>query len=407
MNGAKVPLPALAATTTLTPDPGSLIAFLSPGNPLAFLRDGDGIIGIGEALRLDFSGPTRIVDAAAAWRRLVAASTVADAVQLPGSGLVAFGSFAFADASAAVSMLIVPAVIVGRRDGVSWVTRVSEAPIDIAPVGLPFATSFAPGDMSPKAYAAAVAIAVHRISAGAASKVVLARDLVGEIPVGADLRLPISRLSAAYPDTFTFALDGLIGSSPETLVRVAGSTVTARVLAGTAPRGDDAAADADAESAIANSPKDRAEHAFARASVISALESHASGVSASAPPFPLALPNLWHLASDITGTLTDGSSSLDLVAVLHPTAAVAGAPTDAALAMISELEPFDRGRYAGPVGWVGANGDGEWAVALRCAQVEGTTVLALAGAGIVADSDPARELAETTLKFQPIVAAFA
>ena len=189
-------------------------------------------------------------------------------------------------------------------------------------------------------------------------------------------------------------------------MRVEGSTVSARVLAGTAPRGSDAPDDDRARAAFESSAKDQAEHAFARDSVMAALRPHASGLSTTPQPFPLPLPNLWHLASDVSGTLTDGSSSLDLVAALHPTAAVAGTPTDAALRLIAELEPFDRGRYAGPVGWVGADGDGEWAVALRCAQVDGTAVTAYAGAGIVADSDPARELAETTLKFRPIAEAF-
>jgi len=413
------------ASSTVIADPGPLLALVSPTDPLAFLRQGDGIIGIGEALRLSFSGPSRIVDAAAAWRALVEASTVADPVHLPGSGLVAFGSFAFASGSAATSVLIVPSVIVGRRDGVSWITNVSSAP---APAPAPAwdvplregmsprhtfpaaegprpggadalnPVALAPGRMSPQAYVASVSSAVDHISAGDASKVVLARDLAGVLPEGADLRIPLSRLAGAYHDTFTFAVGGLIGSSPETLVRVAGSTVSARVLAGTASREV-------AEADFAASPKDLAEHEFARASVIDALTKHAADVSAP-PAYPLALPNLWHLASDVTGTLTDGSSALDLVAALHPTAAVAGTPTDVALRLIAELEQFDRGRYAGPVGWVGADGDGEWAIALRCAQVTGTAVTAYAGAGIVADSDPAQELTETTLKFRPIAEAF-
>jgi menaquinone-specific isochorismate synthase len=388
-------------------DPGSLVAVLEPRHPLAFIRDGDGIVGIGESLRLEFTGPGRLRDAAAAWRVIVAESAIDDEVQLPGTGLVAFGSFAFADRSRATSVLIVPAIIVGRRGADSWVTSIGSAvPPEPTPPGSAGATSLTPGRMSPKAYAAAVSAAVARIVAAEASKVVLARDLVGTIPADSDLRVPIARLASAYPDTFTFAVDGLIGSSPETLVRVEGSTVSARVLAGTAPRGDNAEADAAARDRIASSQKDLAEHAFALSSVLSALDTHAAEVSSSPRPFPLALPNLWHLASDVTGTLTDGSSCLDLIAALHPTAAVAGAPTAAALSIIDELEPFDRGRYAGPVGWVGANGDGEWAVALRCAQVEGTTVTAFAGAGIVAGSDPARELAETTLKFRPITEAF-
>jgi menaquinone-specific isochorismate synthase len=128
---------------------------------------------------------------------------------------------------------------------------------------------------------------------------------------------------------------------------------------------------------------------------------------ASELPFTLKLPNLWHLASDVDGTLTDGSTALDLVAALHPTAAVAGTPTPLALSLIDQLEPFDRGRYSGPVGWVDANGDGEWAVAVRSAQVSPSgEVTAYAGAGIVADSVPERELVETRLKFRPIVEAF-
>lgn len=415
-------MPALQVSSTASADHGPLVDWLEPRNPLAFLRDGEGIIGIGEALRLTFSGATRITDAAAAWRSLVAAATVHDAVQRAGSGLVALGSFAFADASATTSSLVVPAVVLGRRDGVSWITRIApaagEPPTDDrvaggrvtearAAPGEPFRVAFGAGRMSPGAYTAAVAAAVEHIRSGAARKIVVARDLIGELPEDADLRLPIGRLAEAYPQTFTFAVDGLVGSSPETLVRVAGSTVSARVLAGTAARGADATADTLAKTALATSAKDLAEHAFALGSVIAALTPHASGLFASPQPFPLALPNLWHLASDVTGTLTDGASSLDLAAALHPTAAVAGTPTDAALRLIAQLEPADRGRYAGPVGWVGADGDGEWAVALRCAQVGGAAVRAFAGAGIVDDSDPARELAETELKFRPIVDAFA
>ena len=182
--------------------------------------------------------------------------------------------------------------------------------------------------------------------------------------------------------------------------------MSARVLAGSAARGADATADATAASTLSASRKDVEEHSFAIRSVLDALGPLSTALTAR-PPYALRLPNLWHLASDVTGTLRGGSSALDLVAALHPTAAVAGSPTAAALDLIAELEPFDRGRYAGPVGWVDAHGDGEWAIALRCAQVDGETVTAYAGAGIVAGSDPARELAETALKLRPIVEAFA
>ena len=156
---------------------------------------------------------------------------------------------------------------------------------------------------------------------------------------------------------------------------------------------------------LLGSRKDRDEHGLARASVVRALAPHTSSLEAG-EPFALELPNLWHLATDLHGELSDGSNALDLVAALHPTAAVGGTPTDRAVATIAELEPFDRGRYAGPVGWIDGNGSGEWAIALRSAQVADGTVTAYAGAGIVGDSVPAQELAETELKLRPIVGAF-
>jgi menaquinone-specific isochorismate synthase len=184
-------------------------------------------------------------------------------------------------------------------------------------------------------------------------------------------------------------------------------SVTARVLAGTVGRGGDADSDLAASVALATSTKDLDEHQYAISSVLRALEPHSSTLTTSDQPFTLKLPNLWHLASDVEGRLSDGATSLDLVAALHPTAAVAGSPTDAALDLIARLEPFDRGRYAGPVGWVDGNGDGEWAVALRCAHVSSTgRITAYAGAGIVGESQPAKELAETKMKFRPIVEAF-
>jgi len=183
--------------------------------------------------------------------------------------------------------------------------------------------------------------------------------------------------------------------------------VTARVLAGSSARGIDAASDESAAIALATSAKDLDEHQYAVQSVLASLRPHSPTVVASELPFTLKLPNLWHLASDVEGDVTDGSTALDLVAALHPTAAVAGTPTRAALSLIEALEPFDRGRYAGPVGWVGANGDGEWAVAVRSAQVSPDgQVTAYAGAGIVAESVPERELVETRLKFKPVVEAF-
>jgi menaquinone-specific isochorismate synthase len=357
-----------------------------------------------------------MVDAAAAWKRVAAAATVDDPIAVPGTGLVAFGAFSFADDSASTSVLIVPSVVIGRRDGTSWITRISvdvedvasaPAPLISTPIGAEYRISLRPGTLDPDAYLGAVNSAVGRIRAGEVSKVVLARDLVGRLPVGADLRLVVAELSLGYPDCWTFAVDGLIGSSPETLVRADHGTVSARVLAGSTARGTDALTDQEAAVALATSTKDQDEHQYALQSLLTSLRPHSRNVTTSELPFTLKLPNLWHLASDVEGTLTDGSTSLDLIAALHPTAAVAGTPTRTALGLIAELEPFDRGRYAGPVGWVGADGDGEWAVALRCAEVstEGQ-ITAFAGAGIVAESEAEMELAETKMKFRPVVEAF-
>jgi menaquinone-specific isochorismate synthase len=394
--------------------PASLVPLLDPARPLLFVRRGEGIGGIGEALRLEFSGPDRIRDAAAAWRRIAADARIDDPIGLSGSGLVAFGAFTFAAESDRPSVLIVPRVIVGCRDGVGWITRVqlddgddADDRVTPSPFGPEFRIPLRPGATPPDRYREIVAESVRRIHAGDAAKVVLARDLVGHIPVDADLRRVVGELALGYPDTWTFAVDGLLGSSPETLVRVGHGTVTARVLAGSAARGVDAASDQAAALGLATSTKDLDEHRFAVQSVLASLEGHVRGVAASEVPYALKLPNLWHLATDVEAGLADGSSVLDLAAALHPTAAIAGTPTDAAVAMIAELEGIDRRRYSGPVGWIDAAGNGKWAIALRSAEVDAAGgVTAYAGAGIVADSDPEHELAETRLKFRPIVEAF-
>nr|WP_246318643.1 isochorismate synthase [Leifsonia psychrotolerans] len=382
--------------------------------PLLWMRRTQGLAGIGTALRLEFGGETRMTDAALAWREVVAAATITDPLARTGTGLLAFGAFAFDASSAQKSVLIVPRLIVGREDGQCWVTRIwetgtepPEIPLTLHPLGAEYRLSLLPGAMTAEAYRDAVAEAVRRIAARDVSKIVLARDLVGHLPAESDARRALTQLALGYPDCWTFAVDGLIGSSPETLIRASQGEVNARVLAGTMSRGADAESDAEAALTLATSSKDGDEHEFAVQSVVASLRPHTSHLTASEVPFTLKLPNLWHLATDLEGTLSDGSTSLDLIAALHPTAAVAGTPTDTALAVIRELEPFDRGRYAGPVGWVGADGDGEWAIALRCAQISPTgDVTAYAGCGIVLDSEPDRELAETRMKFRPVVEAF-
>ncbi|MFJ4222817.1 isochorismate synthase MenF [Microbacterium sp. NPDC089695] len=401
------------------------LAYADPDRPLAWLRRGDGIVAVGpgvvDTIRVPAGASPRRSDAiAAAWRALTDGADVDDPIGVPGSGLVAFGALTFDEDSTSDSVLIVPALVLGRHQGRTWLTSIRReheaddahtAMPTTAPYGPHWAGTVGPGAQSPQGYQDAVRDALARIADGELSKVVLARDLTGSIPAGSDLRRLVRALSTGYPDTWAFAVDGLIGASPETLVTVQDRTVTARVLAGTIGRGADPDADTAASAHLASSIKDLDEHQYAVQSVIASLRPHTRALAASEQPFLLKLPNLFHLATDVEGELADGGSSLDLVGALHPTAAVAGTPTPAAIAAIREIEPFDRGRYAGPVGWVDAAGNGEWAIALRCAQfspaAEGIAVTAYAGAGIVAGSDPESELLETRVKFRPLVDALA
>jgi menaquinone-specific isochorismate synthase len=417
-------------TREVDPD-RDLLAFASRDSPLAWLREGDGIVGVGVPLagvgdRFDDADASAEPALADAWRDIAADADIDDPIGLPGTGLVAFGSLPFDRRSRVGSLLVVPQTVVGRRDGRAWVTRVhssaariDDPTLDPVPYGPYWSATLGPGALNPAGYQAAVRHALDTIAQGEVQKVVLARDLVGTVPAGADLRRLVRALATGYPDTWTYAVEGIIGASPETLVTVSGGTVTARVLAGTFPRGADSDRDAEASAALSHSAKDLDEHRYAVRSVLDALRPHTTRLRADDEPFALELPNLWHLATDVAGDLADHASALDLVDALHPTAAVAGTPTAAAIEVIRRLEPFDRGRYAGPVGWVDANGDGEWAIALRCAQIGGAPgrryaeysdtipVVAHAGAGIVAGSDPESELLETRVKFRPIVDALA
>lgn len=401
----------LRAVTEAVPDPGPLLPYADPGDPLLALRRGDGIVGVGELLRFEYQGGDRITEAAAEWRAVGARAVIDDPVGRPGSGLVAFGAFAFADDSTATSALIVPELIIGRDGGSSWVTRITIDEGGLEPVSTPLAhplgdrprATLTASSLSRDAFMGVVSDALARIRRGELEKVVIARDATARIPADSDRRALVDELAQAYPDCLTFAVDGLLGASPETLVNVHAHEASARVLAGSTARGANSADDAAAAATLATSTKDLDEHAFAVQSVLRSLRPHARAVTASELPFTLKLPNLWHLATDVAIELGEQSSALDLVAALHPTAAVAGSPTREALDLIAKLEPFDRGRYAGPVGWIDQDGDGEWVIALRCATVDAEGLLtAHAGAGIVADSDPEAELAETRMKFRPI-----
>lgn len=412
------PLPRLRATTRRLDGPRDLLALADSRDPLVWLRGGRGMVGSGVAWRAEFLGADRLRAASSAWRQLAALSV--------GEGLRAFGTFAFAAASSVPSVLLVPERIVGSDEAGWFETRVSSideagessealetqtaAPKADAWTGI----SFAARRGADASYLEGAARVLEMINVRSVDKVVVSRQLVSEIDADADLRVPLSRLSVSQPECWVFAVDGMLGASPETLVQSAHGAVSARVLAGTRSRYlHDRARDERERDELVGSAKEQREHAFAVQSVVTALAPHVSALDAPAPPIALGLPNVWHLATDVSASLADASSSLDLVEALHPTAAVAGTPTVRAIEAIEDLEPFDRGRYAGAVGWIDAAGDGEWAIALRCAQVSEPsdagrrTVVASAGGGIVAGSDPQHELEETRAKFRPILDAFA
>ena len=216
-----------------------------------------------------------------------------------------------------------------------------EAPRDVA---------FADGSRSGSEWSLAVSEAVELIAQGRLEKVVLARDLMAEAAEPLDVRWPLGRLAEEYEACWTFHVDGLVGATPEMLVRLQKGLVTSRVLAGTIRRTGDDERDLALAASLARSSKDLEEHEYAVRSVADALAPYCSSINVPEAPYVLHLPNVMHLATDVTGVVHDASNAIGLAAALHPSAAVCGTPTDQALAQIRTLEAMERGRYAGPVG---------------------------------------------------------
>lgn len=403
---------ALVVRTAEVPDPGPLLDLLPSGpDALAWVHGADGIVGWGRAAEVTVAGRWRFDDARRWWEATTANAVVRDEVGRPGSGLIAFGSFDFeVDGSGS---LVVPSVVVGRRDGICWVSVIDTSlrPLpDLRPTDepqRPRGTTFREGKVDGDTWRTIVAEAVQRIGEDQLDKVVLAREVVAEFERPLDVRRPLRRLADGYPACWTFHVDGFFGSTPEMLVRLERGLVTSRVLAGTIRRTGDDAQDAALAGSLTRSSKDLEEHAYAVRSVADALAPHCTAISVPDAPFVLHLPNVMHLATDVTGVVRSHTSVLTLAAALHPSAAVGGTPTDDAVALIREIERLDRGRYAGPVGWIGAGGDGEWGIGLRSATLSsaGTSARLFAGCGIVADSVPDDELAESEAKLVPMRSA--
>lgn len=401
----------LRVTTRAIADPGDLIERLPRSEPLAWVRNGDGMIAWGVAAQLEVRGHERFSRTQRWWSNLCNSFDVDDQVSVPGTGPVAFASFSFDDETG-TSIVVLPRVIIGRRSGQAWLTTIGDDTAHALPPASvpdePGPVTWSDGSRTPQAWQQSVAEAVRRIQGGELDKVVLARDIVGQVDGSIDPRYLLRNLSAAYPSTWTFCVDGLLGATPELLVRRTGDLVTSRVLAGTVSRRGDHD-DAGLARALLSSDKDAIEHEYAVRSVAKALAAHCTDLEVPENPSVLELANVQHLATDVTGRLADEAPVLALAASLHPTAAVCGTPTERAFTLIREIEGMDRGRYAGPVGWFDHHGDGEFGIALRCAEVdeEAGRVRAFAGCGIVARSAPEDELAESRAKLQPIRNALA
>jgi menaquinone-specific isochorismate synthase len=394
-----------------------LLSLLPADGGLAWIKGSAanqfGIVGWGEVARSTFTGPERFSRAQRWWTKQCSISQ--------GDEPIAFASFAF-DKDPGLSVLVIPEVaIVRNKTGTKLIITGSVAISDsylaevIRGLSLPRTqvqginnVTWLPGSRPISEWQSAVDIAVARINSGELDKVVLARDIVAQLDQPIHIGALLMRLNESFPECWTFCVDGLVGATPELLIRRDGEQVTSRVLAGTMRRSRDTDRDGQLAAELLDSDKDQEEHVYAVESVAAALATHCTDLNVPDRPFILRLANVQHLATDVTGELVDAAPALALAASLHPTAAVCGTPTERATHVIKELEGMNRGRYSAPVGWLAANGDGEFGIALRCALVETEdrkTLRLFAGCGIVAGSNGESEVAESQAKFAAMKSA--
>jgi isochorismate synthase len=377
-----------------------------------FERGRSGLAARGCAARVPWPGGDPAAAARSAAEALVGIE-VDDEVRLPGCGPVAFGALPFTPG--APGELVVPTVVTGRADdGTRWITTIGDAAIDAGRPDLEFELEplaalqrfTVSAQRDPDDWCALVERATKAMAGGTLHKVVLARqiDIAADRPI--DRLAVLERLRSAYPGCHIVSAAGFVAASPELLVSVAGDIVRSHPMAGTAPRGGDPTTDQRLAASLLASTKDRQEHQITIDMVHDTLLPWCSYLDYEAEPSVVAVANVQHLATLVEGRLSRPAPSvLELVAALHPTPAVAGWPRDEAVDWIAENEGFDRRRYAGTAGWVDSAGNGTWAVSVRCAEIDGLTARVWAGNGIVADSDPSTELAETRSKLQALLSA--
>lgn len=378
--------------------------------PFSWVRRDEGLIGFGEYKRVEVRGSDRFEVASRWWREALRDFEIHNNVQGSGTGPILFASFSFD--SNEPSLLVIPKVVIGRRGERRWITWIGDGTqpeltsITTEPKPLHLSWQGENGE----SWRSHVREIVELIQKGEVEKVVLARGLDGSSSSEIDARRLLQLLNLDYPNTWLFAHDGLVGATPELLVRLSKSLVTSRVLAGTIKRTGDDEKDLALAASLARSSKDLEEHEYAVRSVAEALQPLCSSTNVPESPFVLHLSNVMHLATDVTGVLTDSANPpdiFDFLAKLHPSAAVCGTPREKAAQAISSIEGLSRGRYAGPVGWVDIRSDGEFGIALRCGQIDQSrkSIRIYAGCGIVAGSDPSAEYAESEAKLSAMQGA--
>jgi isochorismate synthase len=400
---------------------------------------GRSLVGIGRAWAFEDGGPDRFAGATSAWRSVLADAVGPDRLAMhPDAGPVLLGGLGFTGATPAgddpwapfgPASLVLPTFAVARH-GVDTSLTVAIAPdrirdpdadeldrawADIVRVVGDGATRergpLHAVDSRPDraTWERTVGMFAGAVGRGRIDKVVLARRATFEADADLDVVGTLRDLAATAPESTTFAFargaTTFLGATPERLARTVGRSFETVAIAGSAPRGADPQEDARFAAGLLASEKDREEHAVVVDTLRAGLTPIVEVLTVADTPRILPLRHVQHLVTPMRGTLREEAGLLALAAVLHPTPAVGGEPRDIALAMIAEHEGFDRGWYAGPVGWLGADGDGEFMVALRSGLVSGRDAVLFAGCGIVADSDPAREWDESRLKLRTMIAA--
>lgn len=376
--------------------------------PLAWVRNGEGLVGWGVFASKKVSGPKRFEQARQWWHQQLDDFEIENELHGPGTGPILFTSFSFDENEE--SELIIPKVIVGVRNQSTWITWIGDIPqpklAERNQLGELPKVNWLDSDIT--SWKKKVNEAVKFIQSDSLDKVVLARELIAHSDAPIDARIVLRNLAKDYPGTWVYSNNGLVGATPELLVRLNNSMVVSRILAGTISKTGDDNKDLALAASLARSSKDLEEHEYAVRSVADALEPFCKSTNVPEAPFVLHLSNVMHLATDVTGAIKEGHKVTDIFTLLqklHPSAAVCGTPTQGAAKLIRELEGINRRRYAGPIGWIDAKGDGEQGIALRCGYITGTEIHAFAGCGIVAGSDADHEVAESQAKFLPIINA--